>query len=195
MKTKKGLFTILAALAVTLTMAGEKPKISVRPLDADRLLMTIVTPKASEMEVTIDDKSGDIVYYGYWDSPEQTFKKIFDMKNLANGKYAMKLEVDGLTSEQELTVSHNKLSVSNTKEFVPACFQSDNQQLTLTYENLENKKCDLEIYGKNGLVHQTSFRPAGQIYAHYDISKLEEGNYTVYLNSPNENFEFAFEKE
>ncbi|MHA7112510.1 hypothetical protein ACRTDU_20465 [Sunxiuqinia elliptica] len=195
MKTKKGLFTILAALAVTLTMAGEKPKISVRPLGADRLLMTIVTPEASEMEVTIDDHSGNFVYYGYWDSPEQTFKKIFDMKNLANGKYAMKLEVDGLTSEQELTVSHNKLSVNNTKEFVPACFQSDNKHLTLTYENMENQKCDLEIYGKNGLVHQASFRPAGQIYAHYDISKLEEGNYTVYLDSANENFEFTFEKE
>ena len=194
MKTKKSILTILAVVIVLIISAEEKPKTNVQLLNANQLLVTVQTKNATQMEATINNENGTIVYYKKSKTPISSYHKIFDVKNLENGEYSMKLKVNNLMSERKLVIMDDKIYVSRPDDSTPPFFSFDGKNLVLSHLNFENEKYKLEIYGNEGLVYKTSVGNKTTINAGFNLSKMETGNYVVFLNSAKSDFNYRFDK-
>lgn len=194
MKTKTMLVVFFAGALTVASYATERPKMNVQSIDADRLLISMETENSSEMEVSIRDNRGNTVYFNQVKQPATAYNRIFDMENLENGEYSMKLKVDDMISVRKLTVDNNRVAVGNAENLVAPFFVFNGEKLDLTHLNLEMEKYSFEIYGKDGLVYKTSLNNRTPMHARYDLSRMEKGEYEVVLNSVNNDFNYRFEK-
>ncbi len=196
MKTIRNLVTIFILGTATLASAVEKPNTNVQPLNSDQLLVAMQSGQESTMEVTIADKSQNIVYYKQSSKPISTYKKIFDVSYLDNGEYTIELKVNDLLSQRDLTIANNQIYVGkpDNARIIPPFFGFDGEQLVLTHLNFENEKYDLEIYDNQGLVYKASVGNDTPINAGFDLSKMNTGEYEVVLSSSNELFSYEFNK-
>ncbi len=113
MKTIRNLVTIFILGTATLASAVEKPNTNVQPLNSDQLLVAMQSGQESTMEVTIADKSQNIVYYKQSSKPISTYKKIFDVSYLDNGEYTIELKVNDLLSQRDLTIANDRIMWEN----------------------------------------------------------------------------------
>lgn len=196
MKTIKSFITVLLLAAATIAMAVEKPKANVHPVNANQFLVAVETPQASEMEVTINDDLGAIVYYKQTNKPIASYKKIFDVKNLENGEYSIELKTNGLVSKRELVIDENNIFVgkADNAALEQPFFGLENETLVLTHLNFEKEKYRLSIFDDEGLVYESPVEAVTPINAGFDISKLKTGNYEVVLNSDSREFSYSFSR-
>jgi len=99
-----------------------------------------------------------------------------------------------LISERELVITDDKINVGKAEEFISPYFGYDGERLIVTHLNLENDNYLLEIYDDQGLVYETHFGSKSPIRVGFDLSQLEAGNYKVYMNSKNNDFNYSFKK-
>jgi hypothetical protein len=194
MKTKKCIVTMLAIAIAIIASATEKPKTNVQSLNANQVLVTVEANRATEMEISILDETGSIVYYKKTRKPLTRINKIYDVENLGNGNYSLELKVGNLVSERELTVTNSKIIVSKPREFSIPYFAFNGENLIISYLNFDNEKFRLEVYNDRRLVYKTKIENETPLNKGFDFSKLEAGNYQVVLNSINKNFSYNFEK-
>ncbi len=196
MKTIKSFITVLLLAAATIAMAVEKPKANVHPVNANQFLVAIETPKATAMEVIINDNLGDIVYYKQTNKPVASYKKIFDVKNLENGDYSIELKTNGMISKRDLVIDDNNIFVGkpDNASLEQPFFGLEDETLVLTHLNFEKEKYRLTIFDEEGMVYEGPVEAVTPINAGFDISKLKAGNYEVVLNSDTREFSYSFSR-
>lgn len=194
MKTKRSLVIIIAVFAAVIVFATEKPKMNVQPLNADQVLVTVQAEKASNLEVSVFDKEGNIVYYKQSIKPVQKFNKIFDVESLDNGNYIMQLTANGVMLKRELEISKSKIKVGFSEEYATPYFTASTEVLTITHLNFDNKNYYLNIYDEKGLVYKSKVGNSSPLHSGFDLSELKSGNYTAVLNSGKSEFNYQFEK-
>lgn len=195
MKTKKTLVTIFAVAVSVIAMATEKPKTNVHSLDDEKVLVTMQAEQASKMEVTIEDQYGNIVYYKQTKNPVSTYTKIFNLKELKKGNYMLTVKVNDLATTRELAVNGDRITVGKASESVAPFFTFVDNRLILAHLNFENENYRIEIYGNEGLVHKSTVGNNPTISARFDLSQVEDGQYQVFLNSANHDYNYRFVKK
>jgi hypothetical protein len=194
MKTKKSLVTLLAVAIVTLASATDLSKMTVNPLNADQLIISVANDKEFSFEIGVYASNGDIVYYKQSDKPISTYQKIFDVKNLEDGKYKMILKVNDTSMEKNFIVSPSKIFMSESELSIDPYFIFDGNDLKFTYLNFKYENFKLEIYEGYDLIFKTKIGADFPINSGYNLSKLEAGNYKVVLSSYNKEFIYQFAK-
>jgi hypothetical protein len=192
MKTKKSIITILAVIVVLISSAVEKPKMNIQSLNSDQVLVTVQNKEASDVEVTIYDNDGTLVYYKISNKPINSFNKIFDFKNLENGKYAMQVNLNGLTHKRDLKITSEKIYVGNPENESAPHFANRNEQLIISHLNFENNNYWINIYDESGLVFEKKIGNQSPLHSGFDLSELNPGDYTVILDSGKKNFQYRF---
>ncbi len=194
MKTKRSLVTLLAVAIITLASAVEKPKMSVLPLNADQVIITATNNNVCNFEISILAKNGDIVYYKQSDKPISEYQKVFDIRNLENGKYIINLKVNGTNLKRDFTVTPKKIYIGESEMKFDPYFIFDGEDLKFSYLNFNLEKFKMEIFNEDELVYKTKIGKDFPINSGYNLSKLEAGNYKVVLSSFNNRFVYQFEK-
>ncbi len=194
MRTRRILFTLLAAILASFATASEKPQWNVQSLGNDRILVTIQSPQESEIEVQLIDKHGDIVFYEQSGKSISRYHKIFDFSYVDNGDYEIKVVVNGSASEREMVVASDRISIGNPIDFVKPFFAFDGEKLLVSHLNFENENYLIEIHDDQGVVYQAHLESTSPIHAGFDLSKLEAGSFQVYMNSKFYDYSFTFEK-
>jgi hypothetical protein len=194
MKTKKSLVTLLAVAIVTLASATDLSKMTVNPLNADQLIISVANDKEFSFEIGVYASNGDIVYYKQSDKPISTYQKIFDVKNLEDGKYKMILKVNDTSMEKNFIVSPSKIFMSESELSIDPYFIFDGNDLKFTYLNFKYENFKLEIYEGYDLIFKTKIGADFPINSGYNLSKLEAGNYKAVLSSYNKEFIYQFAK-
>lgn len=178
----------------TLASAVEKPKMNVQSLNSDQVLVSFENEKATKLEISIYDNKDNIVYYKMSSKPIQSFNKIFDVKYLENGNYAMQIAINGLVLKRELEITEHKIYVHNTENQSAPLFVQQGTKLMITHLNFENRNYWLDIYDSNGLVYQKKLANKSPLHTGFDLSKLKPGNYKASLVSGNSTFNFSFNR-
>lgn len=194
MKTKRSLVTLLAVAFVTLASATDLSKMTVNPLNSDQLIITVVNDDVFNFEISLFAKNGDIVYYKQSSKPLSSYQKIFDVKNLENGKYKLILKVNDTSMEKNFTVTPKKIFMGKSELSIDPYFTFDGNDLKFSYLNFKNEKFKIEIYDENELVFKTKIGADFAIHSGYNLSKLEAGNYKAVLSSFNNEFIYHFAK-
>ncbi len=194
MKTIKLLFTVLAVAVVAVATAVEKPKMSVTPLSDDKAVVTIMNENASLFELSIQSENGELIYYKHTTKPMNSYQKIYDFKNLENGKYTMDLRVNDTRLIKDVEVASNGIFVGESKLRIDPYFAFADDVLKLTYLNFDEERLSLNIYDEKGLVYQSDLGKDFNVASGYDLSALRDGKYEVILSSYNNEFAFSLEK-
>lgn len=194
MKTIKLAFTVAAFAAVTIATAVEKPKMNVIPLNSERAVVSATNENAAIFEVTIEAENGDMVYYKQTSQPVTDYEQIYDFKNLANGNYALSLNVNGTKVINEFEVSGNGIKVGEAKVRFAPYFDYKNNELKLSYLNFDQENLKLYFYNNDELVYESKLGRDFNITAGYDLSKLSQGKYNVVLSSHNNEFKYDLVK-
>ena len=194
MKTKRILATLMAAAIVSMASATDLSKMMVTPLNADHLIVSVVNDYVSNFEISIYSENEDLVYYKQSDKPIFSYQKIFDVKNLENGKYQMTLKINNTSVEKNFTVTTNKIIFGESELNIDPYFMFDGQNLKFSYLNFQNEKFNLEIYDEAELIFKSKIGSDFSINSGYNLSKLEAGNYKVILRSFKKEFTYNFEK-
>lgn len=193
MKTKRSLVTLIAAAIVAMASATEKPRMSVQPLDADHVVISILNNNVSNYEISIHAKNGDIVYYKLSDKPVASYQKVYDMKNLENGDYKLSLKVNGANLERSFKVTAKNIYFGESEVDFDPYFRFDGKELKFSYLNFKMENFKMEIFDGNELIYKTKVGKDFPINSGYNLSKLEAGKYKVVLSSFNKEFVYHFE--
>ncbi|WP_297088882.1 hypothetical protein [uncultured Draconibacterium sp.] len=194
MKTIKLLSTVMAVAIVAIATAVEKPKMNVVPLTADRAVVSIQNDAAALFELSILAETGELVYYKQTTKPLNTYQKVFDFKNLENGKYTMDLRVNDTRLLKDFEVASKGIFVGESKLRIDPYFAFADNVLKLSYLNFDQESLTLNIYDDYGLVYQSGLGKDFNVASGYDLSALKSGKYEVVLSSLNNDFTFSLEK-
>lgn len=194
MKTKSSLVTIFAVVAFVIASAVEKPKMNVQSLNSDQILVTFQNLCETELEVSIYDNGENIVYYKMTSKPISSFNKIFNLKNLENGDYAMQVEINGLTLKRDFEITSDKIYVGIPENYSTPHFDYQDERLVISHLNFENKNYHLNIYDEEGLIYEKRLVKKSPLHSGFDLSNLEQGNFTVELNSGVNQFVYSFNR-
>jgi len=194
MKTIKLAFAVAGLAVATVVTAVEKPKMNVIPINAERAVVSVTNENPAIFEVTIEAENGDLVYYKQTSEPVTDYKQIYDFKNLENGNYALKLNVNGTKVINDFEVSGNGIKVGDAKVRFAPYFDFKNNELKVSYLNFDQENLKMYFYNNNGLVYESKLGRDFNITAGYDLSKLENGNYRVVLSSYNNEYTYNLVK-
>jgi hypothetical protein len=183
MKTIKFTFTAALSAIVFFSSAIERPQISVIPVSSERALISIVNETAAIFEIAIRAENGDLVYYKQTSEPLTDYNRLYDFKNLAEGKYILSLKLNDTNVSNEFVVTRKGIAVGEKKINFDPYFNFKNNELRLSYLNFEQENLNLSFYNDKGLVYEAKLGRDFSITKGYDLSKLESGNYRVILSS------------
>jgi len=194
MKTIKFLSTVMAVAIVAVATAVEKPKMNVVPLTPDRAVVSILNNKEAMFELSILADNGELVYYKQSAKPLNTYQKVFDFSQLANGKYTMNLKVNDTRLSKEFEVAANGIFVGESKMRFDPYFSYANDVLKLSYLNFDEESMSLNIYDEKGLVYESKLGKEFNMVNGYDLSALAKGKYQVVLSSLNNEYTYSIVK-
>lgn len=185
---------MLAVVVVTMASATQIPQMSVYPINEDEIIVSVMNNKESYFEISVTSENGDLVYYKRSEKPISSYQKLFEVKNLENGDYKMKIKVDKMSLERELLVTAKKIYVKDPALQIDPHFEFDGKDLKFSYLNFKKEKFKMKIYDENELVFQEKLGNEFPINSGYDLSKLDDGNYRVVFSSFNNEFVYNVEK-
>ena len=194
MKTIKVLFTVVAVSIVAVATAVEKPKMNVVPLTSDRAVVSIQNDNAAIFELSILADNGELVYYKQSAKPLNTYQKVYDFKDLADGNYMLTLKVNDTRLSKEFAVASSGIQVGESKLRFDPYFAYDDDVLKLSYLNFDGEQYTLNIYDDNGLVYKSKLGDDFNMVTGYDLSALASGAYDVTLSSANNEFMYTIVK-
>jgi hypothetical protein len=135
--------------------------------------------------MSIEDKTGAIVYYKQTNNSITDYRKVYDFAGLEAGEYVFNLKVNDTKVSNNFEVSDNGIVVGESKMRFAPYFNYEEKEgvLQLSYLNFDKEPLKLNFYNENGLVYKTELGKDFNIVTGYDLSKLEKGNYRVVLTS------------
>ena len=194
MKTIK---TIIAAALVVLTVTAsaiERPKMELVPVNAEQAKITVVNENPAFLELSIYSNRGDMVYYKQTEEMLRDYSKIYDFKNLEPGKYILSLKVNDTEVTNDFEVNNKGINIGQKKVNYDPFFKFDNNELKISYLNFDKERLKVKIYNNKGLVYETDLGNEFNVVKGWDLSKLENGKYTVVLNSFAKTYSYNLEK-
>lgn len=194
MKTIKFLTTVTAVAIVAIATAVEKPKMNVIPLSAERAVVSITNENAAYFELSINAEDGTMVYYKQSNKPLTDYQKIFDFARLDAGSYVFTLKVNDTRLSKNFSVNSKGINVGASKLRFDPFFKYENNVLKLSYLNFDQNNMKLYFYNNEGLVHESKLGNDFAISSGYDLSNLEDGDYSVILSSFNNEFTYNLTK-
>ena len=194
MKTIKFAVTMAFVALATLLNAVERPKLNVIPVNNERAIVAVLNEKAASMELSILASNGDVVYYRQTSEPVTSYHKLYDFKNLADGKYVLNLKVNDTNVTTDFEVSPKGIKVGENKMTFDPWFAFSNNELKVSYLNFNQESLNLYLYNDHGLVYHNRLGRDFSITKGFDLSKLQSGNYKAVLSSGSSNYTFYLSK-
>jgi hypothetical protein len=194
MKTIKLFITVTVLAIATIASASGWPELNVVPVTADRAIVSIKNAQAEKFEVSIENKTGELVFFKRTNTPITDYQKIYDFENLENGSYVFNIKVNDVRVSKNFEVLHSEINVGESEMRFDPYFKFSDDILKFSYLNFDEENLKLKIYQDLDLIYQSKLGNDFVISAGYDLSKLQAGNYRIKLSSFNNEFNFEIEK-
>jgi hypothetical protein len=187
MKTKKFAFVLLAIAFSIGAFAIETPKMNIVAFDDSKAIVTAVTNNQESSEISIISENGKTVYYKY-SKGTAGFRSVFDLSELEDGMYTVKLKTGTTTFKSEIEVGKGKLQVNPTKTEFEPYFSYDEKMLKISYLNFDHKNISMLVYNNGEQVFQADLGNDFNIQRAFDVSKMVEGNFNFILAGTGEEY-------
>jgi len=181
MKTKIGIFTILALFITTIGFATDTPKMNVVANDDSKILVSFESATACPIEITITDDDGVVMHNWKTESPQNAVNQLLNLSELERGIYNVTLNYGGMSINRELNINRNEIKVGPPVKLYEPYFSFKNNRLNVSFLNVANKNVFLNVY-KDG-EHYNGFTLGKNldIQKCIDFSMAGKGKYEVVL--------------
>lgn len=192
MKTKQFFIAIMAVAFAVNVFATETPKMSIIPLKETKALITVTHETPSVNEITIADENGKIRYYKKSKNEMNGYKKIFDLSQLENGTYEVKLKVGVTTFKRGLELNNGKVSVHQQRIELDPYFSFEDNMVKVSYLNYKNEDVVVNVYNNHRkLIFSSELGNEFALHRAINLSELKSGNYDVMLASSDQEYWFS----
>jgi hypothetical protein len=194
MKTKQFILAILGLVFVANVYATETPTMNIIPLKDSKTLIAVsqTTPAINEMSIISEE--GRIVYFKKSKKEMASYRQIFDLSQLEDGTYQVKLKVGSVTVKRGLNIDDGAISVDEQRTTLAPYFCFDNDLLKVSYLNFSKEDVKVKIYNDTELIHTSKLGNEFTIHSGLDLSKLAKGDYNVLLANADEKYWFSLTK-
>lgn len=191
--TKLTVAVVLIAIIAAKAFAGGTPNVRLIPHSENKALIA-VDFDAQISELSIEDKSGDLVYYKEGRIDNKSYSKIFDFKNLNYGEYKIIVKNNFGKNELIFEVKDNQIKVLNDKlSFEPFIEVKDNL-LRLSFLNQNESDINFSIANEDGVFFNKPLGNDFNITTGFNLTKLTKGDYHVSLSDGINSYSYSFEK-
>ena len=196
-KTISKLTMLFAFVAFANTlMASGNLKVNILPLTSETAVVAISNTSASNFQISIENEKGETIYYKETGAESKDYRKIFDFSNLETGDYKLTASIDGFTTERSFKINNkNIVAVGKEKSAMEPYFAYKNGVLKLSYLNFSEENLSLNFYDKNTLVYSKEIGDKFTVNEGFDLSKLDNGAYTVVLTANNKSYSYNVDVE
>jgi len=195
MKTKSLALTAIAVLVAATVSATKFPTMNIIPVQKDKALVAIESSSPSEFELSLQNSSGETLYYKKSEKPVQTFSTLFNLHELESGQYEVSLTSGNCKLTREVNISKDGIIKvgEEVAQFAP-CYKFEDNLLKVSYLNNKLRNVNLSIYQDGLYVAGKKLGKEMCIQKIFDLSKLEHGEYEVVLSDRENEYAFLVEK-
>ncbi len=195
MKTKNLVLTAMAVFVAATGFATQLPTMNVIPVQNEKALVAFETMSPANFELTLTNRKGEVLYYKKSDEIVQNHRMVFDLHELEDGDYTVRLKHGNCTLTREITLSnHSSIKVGEEIRMFSPYYKFENNKLQLSYLNNAQKNVFVNIFKNGNYVTGKKLGKEMCIQKVLDFSKLEKGTYEVVLNNQSEEYSFTVQK-
>ncbi|HPR86241.1 MAG TPA: hypothetical protein PLG33_09320 [Prolixibacteraceae bacterium] len=189
----KATFALALALVASNLFAVGNLKLNIRPINNEKAFVSISSLSDSNLNITITDDWGNIVYYQESEGKEGTYKQIFNFSELENGTYNMKVVSDDIATERQIQKTNDSIAIGAEKTTLKPFFGVEGNILRCSYLNFSNANTELHFYGNGQELYTKKIGNNFSVQEALGLSKLSKGRYSAVLTSGNEQFTYNIE--
>lgn len=182
MKTKSWILTILACFIGAIGYATEFPKMDLTPVEGEKVRLAYFSPQAANLEVSLIDSYGAIIYMKRTMKKESEFNKVFDFSSVEDGTYCICVNYGNKSISRELVVKNNQFKIGDPVSCFEPYFRMENEMLNISLLNSPLKQVYVNVYKNGEHVNGYSLGKDLDIQKKLDFSDLEPGEYEVVLS-------------
>lgn len=147
--------TFVLALAMSVSSAFSLGNLTtkIEPLNGYKAVVSVSSLLNSNIKLTITDNSNQIIYKGEMNKLAKDYSKIFDLSQLEDGDYQLKVESDKMTTVRSFTKNNNAMKIGDEKTSMKPYFEYKDGILRLTYLNFDQDDLKLSIFEGDNLIY------------------------------------------
>jgi len=187
-------FLVAVSLFSEIAMASGNFKINVALKSESKALTEISNNSEQKYEIIISDLTGEILYDRVAQGGQLESSKIFDFSKSEPGVYKMRVEFNGGSNEQLVTVTSNGVEVGEIVSKTEPIFTFKDNLLMVSFLNQNKEAMKLNVYSDGNLIYEKKLNDSENLNKKFDLSKLEKGDYQVVFTSGNNTFEYGLTK-
>jgi hypothetical protein len=189
MKTKKFAFALLAVAFSVSAFATKIPQMNILPLDDSKAVVTAITDPQQSSEISIISEDGETVYFKR-SKASVGFRSVFDLSELKDGKYTVKLKTGATSAKSEIEVNKGAVQVTSAKPEIEPYFSYDKKLLKVSYLNFDKKDVKMLVYNGGELVFQAELGNDFNVQRAFDVSKMVNGKFNFVLDGTGEEYSY-----
>ena len=193
LSTKIAVAVILVVVLVSRVMAADAPKLKFVPYSNDRAVVSLNNEASVTTKLTIENVSGDVVFYNDGSISEKVYSKVFDFKNLNDGEYKITASNKYGKNTMFFKVENNAIVENGTEPVSPFVeVKNDVLKISLLNHNLNN--VEVSVYNQDGEVFSKSLGKDFSINAGFNLARLESGDYAINITNGEKLYSYNFNK-
>ena len=193
LSTKIAVAVILVVVLVSRVMAADAPKLKFVPYSNDRAVVSLNNEASVTTKLTIENVSGDVVFYNDGSISEKVYSKVFDFKNLNDGEYKITASNKYGKNTMFFKVENNAI-VENGIEPVSPFVEVKNDVLKISLLNHDLNNVEVSVYNQDGEVFSKSLGKDFSINAGFNLARLESGDYAINITDGEKLYSYNFNK-
>ncbi|GAB5475323.1 MAG: hypothetical protein Mars2KO_34220 [Maribacter sp.] len=185
-KVVRSIATVALMFVVATSMAKE-PKLSVAHNTEKSLIFEMEKP-SNQTVVSIQDIEG-VIIYSEEVADAATYLKKFDLRNLPDGNYILKVEDSLKVTVFEFDINDSDVSIVERKENTKPVFKKDGQKVFLNLLNTDKEDVKITIYdSENRIVFKETVSDTLLVEKAFNFEKAYEDTYRVVVKNGEDTF-------
>ncbi|PTN10363.1 hypothetical protein C8N47_10111 [Mangrovibacterium marinum] len=188
------LFSIVVLLIASgkLSLALDTPKVEIKPLAGSNALLEVNDATSATLEIILQNKSGEIVYYSLTEPETESYQKVYDLSEYKPGVYDLIVTSNNVVTEHQLTIADKKVSLGEKQMTMEPffCYSDKDDILRIAYLNYPGEKMKLKVYDGNELIYNKALDNSFSVNEGLNLSKLQAGQYQIVLAAGSKKFAY-----
>lgn len=188
MKTIKKFTAVVALMFTIIVSAANEPKLNlVADSDAKSLVFKLDTQSKETSIKLIDDE--DHVIYSENIAGQNLYSKKFDLQNLNNGLYFLKVDNPDSVIKYTVRLADTKVEIIDMKEKSKPFFRLKDEMVYLNLLNTELDDVKIKVYnGNNDLLYKETIKESIVVEKAFNFKKAYQDNYVIVIQDKNETY-------
>ncbi len=186
---RKVLLTAVMVMASTFVIANDtKPSVSVEKVGIKSVVVSTKGLGEATAHIQLKDENGSVLYSAQTEKG-QKFAKKFDLTALEAGNYTIEVENELSFTATPVSINADSAWINSNDQItiIKPVIRQNGEKLDIIMPTENNDEVSITIFDSNFRKLTTeSFN--GEALKRFDLSKLEQGSYTVKMRTNGRNF-------